>query len=197
MSISSVIIIAPIVLFSIIAVAVILERSIFLSRNKVPLDYYKNPHIEEFADFRQLVAKRRNKTLFDRFLSELMQKTFKSKEALREYIDTELAGIVILYNKRVYLIGVFARLSTLLGLLGTVVGMISAFNNIVSKGISNAGIVASGISTALMTTAVGLIVAIPLTFFYEHFIARIDDEMKKMEIIISHMLSLLYGGTAK
>lgn len=197
MSISSVIIIAPIVLFSIIAVAVIMERSIFLNKNSVKLEYYKNNKIEDFSEFRQLVAKRKNKTIFDRFLSELMQKTFKSKEALREYIDTELAGIVILYNKRVYLIGVFARLSTLLGLLGTVVGMISAFNNIVSKGISNAGIVASGISTALMTTAIGLIVAIPLTFFYEHFIARIDDEMKKMEIIISSMLSLLYGGTAK
>ena len=185
MSISSVIIIAPIVLFSIIAVAVIMERSIFLKKNSVKLEYYKNNKIEDFSEFRQLVAKRKNKTIFDRFLSELMQKTFKSKEALREYIDTELAGIVILYNKRVYLIGVFARLSTLLGLLGTVVGMISAFNNIVSKGISNAGIVASGISTALMTTAIGLIVAIPLTFFYEHFIARIDDEMKKMEIIKS------------
>ena len=197
MSISSVIIIAPIVLFSIIAVAVIMERSIFLKKNSVKLEYYKNNKIEDISEFRQLVAKRKNKTIFDRFLSELMQKTFKSKEALREYIDTELAGIVILYNKRVYLIGVFARLSTLLGLLGTVVGMISAFNNIVSKGISNAGIVASGISTALMTTAIGLIVAIPLTFFYEHFIARIDDEMKKMELIISSMLSLLYGGTAK
>ena len=197
MSISSVIIIAPIVLFSIIAVAIIMERSLFLKKNRVKLEYYKNNRINDFAEFRQLVAKRKNKTIFDRFLSELMQKTFKSKEALREYIDTELAGIVILYNKRVYLIGVFARLSTLLGLLGTVVGMIGAFNNIVSKGISNAGIVASGISTALMTTAIGLIVAIPLTFFYEHFIARIDDEMKKMEIIISSMLSLLYGGTAK
>ena len=197
MSISSVIIIAPIVLFSIIAVAIIMERSIFLSKNRVKLENYKNNRINDFAEFRQIVAKRKNKTLFDRFLNELMQKTFKSKEALREYIDTELAGITILYNKRVYLIGVFARLSTLLGLLGTVVGMIGAFNNIVSKGISNAGIVASGISTALFTTAVGLIVAIPLTFFYEHFIARIDDEMAKMEIIISSMLSLLYGGTAK
>ncbi len=193
MSFSSILIISPIILFSVVALAVILERLFFLKKNRINVEFYKNNRIQTFSDFKEILAKKKKHTLFDNFLIELMQRSFKSKDSLKEHIDTQLAGISIEYNKRIYLVGVFARLSTLLGLLGTVVGMISAFNNIVEKGISNAGIVASGISTALLTTAIGLIVAIPLTFFYEYLATGIDNEMKKMEIIISNMLSLLYN----
>ena len=87
--------------------------------------------------------------------------------------------------------GIFAKLSTLLGLLGTVTGMIQSFNSIVAKGISTASIVAGGISQALITTAAGLIIAIPATFFYEYFNEKTNREVHKMEIITSDLLSTI------
>jgi biopolymer transport protein ExbB len=78
-------------------------------------------------------------------------------------------------------LGTIATISPLLGLLGTVLGMIDVFTEIMISGTGNAGVLAGGISKALITTASGLTVAIPAMIFYRHFERLIDGMVVEME----------------
>ncbi len=78
-------------------------------------------------------------------------------------------------------LGVLANLTPMLGLLGTVMGMIKAFNVISESGTGNPGLVASGIAEALITTAAGLIVGIPTLAMYHFFRSRVDRFTYEME----------------
>ncbi|MGK7346747.1 MAG: MotA/TolQ/ExbB proton channel family protein [Candidatus Nitrospinota bacterium M3_3B_026] len=80
-------------------------------------------------------------------------------------------------------LGVLANLTPMLGLLGTVIGMIKAFNVISESGTGNPGLVASGISEALITTATGLIVGIPSLAAYHFFRSKADRLIREMEDI--------------
>lgn len=188
MNFSTIIIIVPILTFSIISIAIIIERFLFLRKNSINIEKYKSFLPYNFAQLKEYCEKNR-KNLFNNMLLSLFSSSFLTKSEMDEYLDSSFTNIYLNMQKRVNYLGIFARLSTLLGLFGTVIGMILAFNNIVEKGISNAGIVASGISTALITTAVGLAVAIPSTFFHDFFQNRIDSEIKKMEIVISDIIA--------
>ena len=78
-------------------------------------------------------------------------------------------------------LGTIAAVTPLLGLLGTVVGMISVFTNITTVGVGNPAQLAGGISQALITTAGGLMVAIPSLMFYRYFRAKVDGLVVGME----------------
>ena len=78
-------------------------------------------------------------------------------------------------------LGTIAAVTPLLGLLGTVVGMISEFTNITTVGVGNPAQLAGGISQALITTAGGLMVAIPSLMFYRYFRAKVDGLVVGME----------------
>jgi len=78
-------------------------------------------------------------------------------------------------------LGTIAAVTPLLGLLGTVVGMIKVFTNITNVGVGNPALLAGGISTALVTTASGLMVAIPSLMFYRYFRGRVDGLVIDME----------------
>ena len=78
-------------------------------------------------------------------------------------------------------LGTIAAVTPLLGLLGTVVGMISVFTNITTVGVGNPAQLAGGISQALVTTAGGLCVAIPALMFHRYFRARVDTLVVGME----------------
>ena len=78
-------------------------------------------------------------------------------------------------------IALFISLAPMLGFLGTVIGMIEAFEDIANAGAISAGIVASGIKTALLTTAFGLIVAVILQIFYNVIVSKVDSLVHNME----------------
>lgn len=82
-------------------------------------------------------------------------------------------------------------ISPLLGLLGTVTGMINVFQTIVSEGTGNANILAGGISEALLTTAAGLSIAIPTLIFYNYFNKRIEHLIIEMEHLSVTLFELL------
>lgn len=183
MSLSTILVITPIIIFSILAVAIVIDRFKFLYKNRINLADLVRPD-ESIADLTDKINNG-EKSLVNDTLRSFANSTFTTKEELNEFVDAGFSYLYLEYSKKVNYLGIFARLSTLLGLFGTVMGMISAFNNIVEKGISNAAIVAEGISTALITTAVGLIVAIPTTFFHDFFERQIEAEIKKIEIVVS------------
>ena len=87
------------------------------------------------------------------------------KEAMEESSSEELAAPFVMINY----ISIIATISPMVGLLGTVSGMVKAFGNIATQGMGNPQLLASNISEALITTASGLLVAIPTMFFYFFF----------------------------
>ncbi|HSJ24417.1 MAG TPA: MotA/TolQ/ExbB proton channel family protein [Longimicrobiales bacterium] len=98
-------------------------------------------------------------------------------------------------------LGTIANVAPLLGFLGTVAGMISAFGAIAEAGQVEASLVAGGIKIALITTATGLIVAIPVNVAYNFFVSRIDTLIREMEEGTAHVLNLVWdietkGGVA-
>ncbi|MBN4073158.1 MotA/TolQ/ExbB proton channel family protein, partial [Crocinitomix catalasitica] len=86
-----------------------------------------------------------------------------------------------LMEKGMSWIGLFIALAPMLGFMGTVIGMIQAFDDIASAGTISASVVATGIKVALLTTVFGLIVAIILQIFYNYLLAKIDSLVNDME----------------
>lgn len=84
-------------------------------------------------------------------------------------------------EKNVSWISLFIALAPMLGFMGTVIGMIEAFDQIQSAGSMEPSLVAGGIKVALLTTVFGLIVAIILQIFYNYIVAKIDSIVNDME----------------
>jgi biopolymer transport protein ExbB len=99
------------------------------------------------------------------------------------------------------ILGTVANVAPLLGFLGTVAGMISAFGAIAEAGQVEASLVAGGIKVALITTATGLIIAIPVNVAYNFFVSRVDTLIREMEEGTSNLLNIIWdldnkGGVA-
>ncbi len=94
-------------------------------------------------------------------------------------------------EKHMWLLGVTANVTPLVGLLGTVSGMIIAFKDIAKVGTGNPEILASGISQALITTAAGLTVAIPAVIFYNYFNKKIDNIINDIEKSSVELINVL------
>lgn len=90
------------------------------------------------------------------------------------------------------ILATISNVAPLLGFLGTVAGMISAFGAIAEAGQVEAGLVAAGIKVALITTAAGLIIAVPVNVAYNYFVTRIDKLIMEMEEGTSHVMNLIW-----
>jgi biopolymer transport protein ExbB len=115
-----------------------------------------------------------------------------SREIMKEAIEDE--GRVVLFQLERFLstLGSIAAMAPLLGLLGTVVGMIELFGSQAPTG-TNPHVLAHGISVALYNTAFGLIVAIPSMMFYRYFRARVDGLLVEMESQAVKLVEVLHG----
>lgn len=90
-------------------------------------------------------------------------------------------------------LGTIAAISPLLGLLGTVIGMIKVFGTISAQGLGDAGALAGGISEALLTTAAGLVVAIPSLIAYRYFRGKVDALVVDMEQEALKLVEVIHG----
>ncbi len=90
-------------------------------------------------------------------------------------------------------LGTIASISPYLGLLGTVIGMIQMFSSVTTGGLGDPAALAGGISVALITTAAGLTVAIPALMFYRYFQGRIDELVINMEQEAIKMVEIMHG----
>lgn len=174
----------PIILCSIVATAISIERWWMLRPSRVtPSDLL--PDVWDKAKKGKIDASlikelRTNSPLGHVFAAGLSQST-QGREAMRLSIQ-ETAGVVI-HDLERYLstLGTIAAIAPLLGLLGTVVGMIKVFSQIMLHGAGNAALLAGGISEALITTATGLSVAIPTLVMHRYLQRRIDSAVVTME----------------
>jgi len=109
------------------------------------------------------------------------------KEILEEAGRQELPGI----RRHLAALGTIASASPLLGLLGTVIGMISVFATLSRETNVNPGMLAGGISEALITTACGLVIAMPTLIFYNFFRSRVQSLVIEMEKISLRLVAIL------
>jgi biopolymer transport protein ExbB len=105
----------------------------------------------------------------------------RSREIMKERIEDTGRHVVHDLERYLNTLGTVAAITPLLGLLGTVVGMVNVFEAITSQGVGNPAVLAGGISEALITTAAGLIVAIPSLIAYRYLRGRVDTLVVRME----------------
>ena len=105
----------------------------------------------------------------------------KGRDAMKESIEDVAGHVVHELERYLNTLGTIAAITPLLGLLGTVIGMIKVFTTIRLEGTGNAAALAGGISEALITTAAGLTVAIPSLFLYRFFQRKVDELVIYME----------------
>ena len=105
----------------------------------------------------------------------------RGRDIMKESIEEVANHVVHELERYLNTLGTVAAITPLLGLLGTVIGMIKVFTAIRLEGTGNAAVLAGGISEALITTAAGLSVAIPSLFFYRFFQRKVDELVIYME----------------
>jgi biopolymer transport protein ExbB len=175
---------APIILCSILALTIIAERFWALRRrNVVPEGVGKQ--VEEWAARHELdrrhIDQLRSDSAMGRVLAAALVNRHRSRTVIKEAVEDTGRHVVHELERFLNTLGTIAGISPLLGLLGTVIGMIKVFSAILAHGVGNANQLAGGISEALITTAAGLTVAIPSFFFYRYFKGRVAAYVVSME----------------
>jgi biopolymer transport protein ExbB len=174
----------PIILCSILSVTIISERFWTLRRNNVTPSLVAE-QVEEWAARHELdkrhIDQLRDGSALGRILAAALTNRHKPRELIKETVEDTGRHVVHEMERFLNTLGTIAGISPLLGLLGTVIGMIKVFSAIIAHGVGNANELAGGISEALITTAAGLTVAIPSYFFYRYFKGRVDEYVISME----------------
>ncbi|MGY6588439.1 MAG: MotA/TolQ/ExbB proton channel family protein [Wenzhouxiangella sp.] len=174
----------PIILCSIIAVAIVIERFLALRSSRV-LPQAVPAQVKQWAQQNELDAKHieqlRRSSPLGRVLAAALDNRERSREIIKEAIEDTGRHVVHELERFLNTLGTIAGMTPLLGLLGTVVGMIKVFSAIMVHGVGDPNQLAGGISEALITTAAGLTVAIPSYFFYRYFRGLVRAYVVQME----------------
>ena len=186
----------PIILCSIASVAIICERFWSLRRKNICPDNLVSD-VWQWAKSGQLdgarIASLRTASPLGRVLSAGLVNLHQDRIIMRESIEETGRHVAHELERFLNTLGTVAVITPLLGLLGTVIGMIDVFTVITSKGVGNPTELAEGISKALVTTAAGLSVAIPSLMFHRHFHRKIDELTITMEQEALKMVEVLHG----
>lgn len=186
----------PIILCSMAAIAIIAERFWSLRPNKVlprhlvatVWNSVKNNTFQ--ASDIELLSKQ---SALGKILSAGLVNRNQPRERIKESIEERGREVVHELERFLDILGTIASISPLLGLLGTVVGMIVVFTAITTHGVGDPAALAGGISQAMVTTAAGLSVAIVSLIFYRYFRRRIDTIVVEMESEAIKMVDVLHN----
>jgi len=186
----------PIILCSVAAMAIIVERVWSLRRQRICprrlveqiWQWAKSGHL----DVARVSALRAGSPLGQVLAAGLMNLQH-SREVMKESIEEAGRHVVLELEKYLNTLGTIAAVTPLLGLYGTVLGMIKIFSAISSSGVGNPAVLAGGISEALFTTVAGLTVAIPSLMAHRYFQRRVDELVSTMEQEALKMVEILHG----
>ncbi len=171
--------------FSVVAVAVIIERAFVLQKAKI--------NVNEF------LAKIRKALIVNRSIRDAVKiceqyqgpvasimkagllKYGQPKEDVEKTIENAALFEMGRLERRLVVLATTANVAPLLGFFGTVTGMIKSFDALAKAGLSNPGLVAIGIKEALVTTAAGLLVAIPVQIAYNYFMSKVNKFVRDIE----------------
>lgn len=185
----------PIILCSILATAIVVERFWTLDSHRVSP---KNllPQIWVWLKNNQLDSTKLRKLHLSSPLGHILAAGLSCREYEREVMTEaiERAASLVIHEMESYLgaLGTIAAICPLLGLLGTVTGMIQVFSEVMGGGSTVASPLAEGISSALLTTAAGLTVAIPSYVFHRYFTLKIEILVLNLEQESSKLIDSIY-----
>lgn len=176
--------ISPILLCSVLSLAIIIERAWTLRRrNVMPAGVAEK--VSAWARQRELDRKHiealRQSSPLGRVLAAALDNRDRAREVVKEAVEDTGRQVVHELERFLNTLGTIAGITPLLGLLGTVIGMIKVFSAIMEAGVGDPAPLAGGISEALITTAAGLTVAIPSYFFYRYFRGQVRAYVVGME----------------
>lgn len=187
----------PILLCSIVAAAISVERLWTLQRARItPKNLLaqvwgalKNNEMDS-----QRLRDLRASSPLGQVLAAGVANARRGREVMKEAMEEVASQVSHDLERYLTSLGVIASISPLLGLLGTVVGMIKVFTALMLEGAGNANVLAGGISQALITTAAGLSVAIPAIMFHRFFLRRVDELVVTMEQEAVKLVEIMQGG---
>ena len=186
----------PILFASIVSMAIIIERFWSLQQRRIAPKYLV-AQVWQWAKSNHLDSQRiqiiKSSSPLGNILSAGLINRSKTREIMKESIEEVGRYEAHSLERFLNTLGTIASISPLLGLLGTVIGMIKVFAVITTHGVGDASILAAGISEALLTTAAGLSVAIPTVMFHRYFRAKVDDLVVTMEQEALKMVEVLQG----
>ena len=188
----------PIVLCSIVALAIVIERFWTLrASNVVPKGV--GAQVEAWAAADELdvehLNRLRSESALGKVLAAALGNRHRSRDVIKEAVEDTGRHVVHELERFLNTLGTIAGVTPLLGLLGTVIGMIKVFSAIMVSGVGNPNELAGGISEALITTAAGLTVAIPSYFFFRYFKGRVEEYVVSMEERAISLISAIERGT--
>ena len=182
-------------LASIISVALIVERFVALRRSKIVppglLTGVVNEYRQSGPNEERLKMLEAHSPL-GRVLAAGVRNARNPREVMKEAIEEAGRGVAHELERFLTTLGTIASISPLMGLFGTVVGMIEIFGSPTASG-NNPQALAHGISVALYNTGFGLIIAIPSMIFYRHFRAQVDSLLVEMELQAVKLVELIHG----
>jgi len=186
----------PIVLCSIIAMGIVIERFWSLQRKKVvPSDLV--PQLWRMFRERKLddLTLRRLKASspLGSILAVGLANSHHGRDVMKECIEEAGRQAAHQLERFLNTLGTIAMITPLLGLLGTVYGMIDIFSSLMQHGSGDPSVLAGGISVALITTAAGLTVGIPSLIFHRHFERLVDEYVVEMEAEALKLVEMLHG----
>ncbi len=186
----------PIILSSIVAAAITAERLWSLRPSKVTPAHLVG-QVWRWIKEKQLNSQKLRELRSDSPLGEILAAGLANskhgREIMKECIEEAAQRVIHDLEKYLNALGTIAAVAPLLGLLGTVLGMIEIFSAFTGAGMANAPILASGISKALITTAAGLMVAIPALFFHRYLQRRVDELVVGMEQEAVKLVEVVQG----
>jgi len=184
----------PIFFSSLLAIAIFFERMFYLKSIKTSTRKFGNRISDlirkgniNFA----VTACRKNISPISQIILAALLKHGSSRDEIKEVIEDTARQEVTILERNLPILATIANIAPLLGLLGTVFGMIKAFQVVSVVGVGNPEALAGGISEALLTTAFGLSVAIPTIVAYNYLAHRVDRQIKEMESTSVEILELL------
>jgi biopolymer transport protein ExbB len=186
----------PILLCSVIALAIVGERFWSLQQKRINpatlvsqvWQWYKSDNLTD-----QNIEALAKTSPLGRVLAAGLVNRHHPREIMKESIEDTGRQVVVELERYLNTLGTIASITPLLGLLGTVIGMIKVFAAITAHGVGDPSVLAGGISVALITTAAGLSVAIPSLIFYRYFRGKVDELVIKMEEEALKIVDVMHG----
>ena len=184
-----------IIIASVVALAIIGERwwslrdSAVMPRNllaQVVQDYRQNGVTP------QMLSRIANGSPLGQVFASGLRNAKSPPEIIKDAIEESGRTVAIELERFLTTLGTIAAISPLLGLFGTVVGMIEIFGSQTPQG-GNPLVLAHGISIALYNTAFGLVVAVPAMIFYRHFRSKVDVMLVDMEMQAIKLVEIIHG----
>jgi len=179
---------------SVVALTFIFERWLFYKQTNIDADRFFMKIKEAFRN----EGTERAISVCNSSLSPLaavvksgLEESEKEVEVAAEMMDAMAIEQRTKLEKNLSILGTLGNIGPLIGLFGTVVGIIRAFHSLSVSGSAGPSVVAAGIAEALMTTAAGLVVAVPAVVFYNYYLRRVETVMSEIESISKKVLVLM------